>query len=58
MKRRCACCGEEFEADGGLQEALDLFRRVHGREASGAEELECTQSFNEVIVVPDEYKVR
>ena len=40
MKRRCACCGEEFEADGGLQEALDLFRRVHGREASGAEELE------------------
>jgi hypothetical protein len=28
MKRICACCGGEVEADGGLQEALDLFERV------------------------------
>ena len=40
MKQICTCCGEEYQTDGGLQEAMDLFERVHGRKANGAEELE------------------
>lgn len=40
MRRVCTCCGEAYDDDGGLQEALDLFERAHGRKARDGEELE------------------
>ena len=40
MKNICQYCGQEFDTDGGLAEAMSLFERVHGRKANSAEEME------------------